>query len=153
MTNGNKAIFLFIRFSLGLLIVIVVVYAAKQLAAVGYDFGYRMFTEPAVSSGEGREVPILIQDGMEDKEIAELLEQKGLIRDSKLFYLQMKVYDYSGKLIPGVYTLNTNMEPKELMIAMSTVTESDTEEPESTENQTEETENSETQAGENTGEN
>lgn len=53
MTNGNKAIFLFIRFSLGLLIVLVVIYAAKRFATVGYDFGYRMFTEPAVSSGEG----------------------------------------------------------------------------------------------------
>ena len=153
MTNGNKAIFHFIRFSFGILIIVMVIYAATQLAQIGFDFGYRMFTEPAVSSGEGREVPVLIQDGMGDKEIAELLEQKGLIRDSKLFYLQMKLFDYSGKLIPGVYTLNTNMDPKELMIAMSTVTETQTEETESTKNQTESTENSETQAGETTGEN
>ncbi len=153
MTNGNKAIFHFIRFSLGILLVVVLIFVAKQLAVAGYDFGYRMFTEKAVSSGEGREVPILIQDGMKDKEIAELLEQKGLIRDSKLFYLQMKVFDYSGKLIPGVYTLNTNMEPKELMIAMSTAAEAGTEDTEAAENQTKETENSESQTGETTGEN
>lgn len=153
MTNGNKAIFRFIRFAFGILIALMVIYAATQLAEIGYDFGYRMFTEPAISSGEGREVPILIQEGMSDREVAELLEQKGLIRDSKLFYLQMKLFAYSGKLIPGVYTLNTNMDPKELMIAMSTVIETETEETESTENQTESTENSETQTGETTGEN
>ena len=40
MTNGNKAIFRFIRFAFGILIALMVIYAATQLAEIGYDFGY-----------------------------------------------------------------------------------------------------------------
>lgn len=125
MTSSNKAIFGFIRVALGVLILIIVLYAAKQLAYVGYDFGYRIFTEKAISSGEGREVPVLVQENMSDREVAQMLAQKGLIRDENLFFLQLKLFDYSGKMVPGVYTLNTNMSPKELMQVMSTVVEAE----------------------------
>jgi UPF0755 protein len=41
--------------------------------------------------------------------------------------LQLKLSAYSGKLVPGVYTLNTSMEPKEMMVVMATVPEAETE--------------------------
>lgn len=123
MTNGNKIIFGFIRFAFGILLALIVIYFAQQLAVVGYDFGYRVFTEKPMAAGEGREVPVLISEDMSDAQISQMLKEKGLIRDVNLFVLQMKLFDYSGKLIPGVYTVNTNMDPKELMIALSTADE------------------------------
>jgi UPF0755 protein len=70
---------------------------------------------------------VLVKEDMSQKEIAEMLEEKGLVRDSRLFLLQLKLSAYSGKLIPGVYTLNTSMEPKEMMVVMATVPEAETE--------------------------
>ena len=52
-----------------------------------------------------------------------ILEEKGLVRDSRLFYLQLKLSAYSGKIIPGVYTLNTSMTPKDMIVLMATSTE------------------------------
>ena len=60
-----------------------------------------------------------VKPDMSNKQIAGMLEEKGLVRDSKLFYLQLKLSAYNHSIEPGVYTLNTSMTPKELMIAMS----------------------------------
>ena len=43
----------------------------------------------------------------------------GTKRPGKLFYLQLKTSAYSKSIKPGVYTLNTSMTPKEMMIVMS----------------------------------
>jgi UPF0755 protein len=93
----------------------------------GYEFGYRVFTETAIDEAPGKDVMVLVKEDMSQKEIAEMLEEKGLVRDSRLFLLQLKLSAYSGKLVPGVYTLNTSMEPKEMMVVMATVPEVETE--------------------------
>lgn len=36
-----------------------------------------------------------------------------------LFYLQLKLSAYSKKLVPGIYTLNTSMTAKEMMVVMA----------------------------------
>lgn len=47
------------------------------------------------------------------------LEDKGLVRDHNLFYLQLKLSAYSGHIKPGIYTLNTSMTAKDMMVIMS----------------------------------
>ena len=66
----------------------------------------------------GEDVLVQVKSDMSDKDIADMLRNKGLIRDSNLFYIQMKLSSYAEKIKPGVYTLNTSMEPKELMAGM-----------------------------------
>jgi UPF0755 protein len=127
MSENNKALFQFIRGAFTILIILVVIYGAVSLAMTGYEFGYRVFTETAIDEAPGKDVMVLVKEDMSQKEIAEMLEEKGLIRDSRLFLLQLKLSAYSGKLLPGVYTLNTSMEPKEMMVVMATVPEAETE--------------------------
>jgi UPF0755 protein len=131
MTDNNKVLFKFIRGAFSILIILVVLYGAAALAMTGYDFGYRVFTEPAMEDAPGKDVMVLVREDMSQKEIAEMLEEKGLVRDSKLFLLQLKLSAYSGKLLPGVYTLNTSMEPKEMMVVMATEAETETEDTQS----------------------
>ena len=64
---------------------------------------------------------------MSGSDIGSMLEDKGLIRDGKLFAVQLKLSAYSKKIKPGVYTLNTSMTAKEMMEVMSPVPEKDTE--------------------------
>lgn len=121
--SSNRALFGFIRAAFTVLVILAVVYVTVQLAMVGYDFGYRVFTEPAMSAAPGHDVPVLVKDDMSDLAIAKMLEEKGLIRDKNLGFLQIKLSAYSGKTIPGAYTLNTSMDVKEMMYIMSTVPE------------------------------
>ena len=60
------------------------------------------------------------------KEIGQLLQEKGLIRDAKHFYLQEFFSSYHKKLQPGIYELNTAMTPEEMMAVMAANSSSST---------------------------
>lgn len=84
-------------------------------AVEAYDFGYRVYTEPAMSLPPGRDVTVAITEGKSDKAIAETLYDKGLTRDANLAYLQILGSEYREKITPGVYELNTSMTMDEIM--------------------------------------
>ena len=117
----NKALFSFIKIAFLVMVILLIVYATIHLSKTGYEYGYRLFTETAVDEAPGEDVLVQVKPDMSNRQIAQMLEEKGLVRDSKLFYLQLKLSAYSHSIEPGVYTLNTSMTPKELMIAMSPV--------------------------------
>ena len=80
---------------------IAVVYLIYQGAGICYDYGYRIFTEPAISAGEGRTVTVTITEKMSPMEIGELFESRGLVRDAKLFTMQYYLSEYRGASPPS----------------------------------------------------
>lgn len=116
--NINKALFTFIKIAFTVMVILFVIQGSIRLCRVGYDYGYRLFTEPAMEEAPGEDVLVQVKEGMSSREIAQMLEEKGLIRDSSLFYIQLRLSSYVKKIKPGVYTLNTSMKPKELMAGM-----------------------------------
>ena len=115
----NKFLFRFISVAFKIMIALFVIAATVKLGGIGYDFGYRVFTEPAISKQPGTDILVDVTDKMSEKEIGQLLEDKGLVKDGNLFYLQLKLSAYSKKLVPGIYTLNTSMTAKEMMVVMA----------------------------------
>ena len=83
-------------------VAIAAVYIIYQGAILCYNYGYRIFTEPAVSAGEGRTVTVAITDDMSPKEIGQLFENKGLVRDARLFMLQYYLSEYVKDVKPGL---------------------------------------------------
>ena len=96
--------------------VVVVVYLVYTGASTCYDYGYRIFTEPAVSAGEGRKITVT------------LMQEKGLTRDGRLFALQYLLSEYKKDWKPGTYELSTAMTAEEMMEVMAGQTESTEEE-------------------------
>ena len=84
-----------------------------------YDFGYRIFTDMPMSIEPGTDVTVIINEGYSTRQIGEILQEKGLINDATLFVLQEKLSEYSGKITPGVYTLNTSMTTEKMIAIMS----------------------------------
>lgn len=117
--SASKIVMRIVSISFSVLIFIVVVYGLYQAGLQSYSYGYRIFTEPAVSSGNGRDRLVNIKNSMDASDIAQLLENKGLIRDKWLFVLQLKLLEYEDRLVPGYYTLNTSMTAREMMEVMS----------------------------------
>lgn len=97
-------------------LVIVVVYKG---AVTAYDYGYRVFQEPPVAEKPGMDVSVEITMGKSALQIGQILEDKGLIRDARLFYVQNLLSHYKDKLRAGTYTLNTSMTMEEMMEVMS----------------------------------
>ena len=126
----NKALFKFIKVAFTIMVILLIVYAGVRISKTAYDFGYRVFTEAAIDKAPGKDVDIQVTDGMSAKKLGEELEAKGLVRDASLFQIQLKLSAYSKKIKTGVYTLNTSMTPKEMIVVMAGAadsTEEDTE--------------------------
>ena len=102
--------------------VLIVMFTYKY-ALLAYDYGYRIFGETPLTSGEGRTVTITIEEDDDVKKIGRILENKGLIRDGELFVLQELISDYHNDILPGTYQLNTSMTVEQMMEVMSTVPE------------------------------
>ena len=115
----SKIVMRLVSISFTVLVFLVIIYGMYQLGLRSYDYGYRIFTEPAVTIGEGRERLVQVRPSMSDADIGSLLEEKGLIRDKWLFVIQLKLSDYSKKLVPGRYLLNSSMTSQEMMKIMS----------------------------------
>ena len=102
----------FFRFAVYLIVAAVVIYIGKT----AYDFGYNIFyQQPMDSEEEGRDVTVAVEEGDSVYQIGRTLESRGLIQDEKVFVVQEKLSNYSGKLQPGTYILNTSMTPDEIM--------------------------------------
>lgn len=84
-----------------------------------FDFGYRVFTEEAVAPQPGRDVPFSFTEGKSYKDIAQSLEEKGLVRDYKLAFVQILVSERREFLKPGIYTLNTSMTVEDMVNVMA----------------------------------
>lgn len=108
--------------------VVIVVYMVYTGVSKCYDYGYRIFTEPAVSSGEGRKVTVTLTSDMSATEIGTVMQEKGLVRDAKLFALQYLLSEYKKEWKPGTYELSTAMTAEEMMEVMAGQTETNTEE-------------------------
>jgi UPF0755 protein len=61
------------------------------------------------------EVEFEIKEGMTLKEIASILEEKGIINNAFLFRLFVEQRGKEGSLIPGIYTLKTSLEFEEVL--------------------------------------
>ncbi|MBO5094870.1 MAG: endolytic transglycosylase MltG [Lachnospiraceae bacterium] len=100
-----------------------------RYSIVAYDYGYRIFGEEAVDEEPGRDVSVEILEEDSVEEIGQMLEEKGLIRDAKLFVIQEKLSGLENDIAPGAYELNTAMTVEEMLEIMTAVTEeTDTEE-------------------------
>lgn len=84
-----------------------------------YEFGYSVFTEEAIAPAPGRDVSFSFTEDKSKMDIAKMLEDKGLVRDYKLAFVQIYASEYKDSIEPGIYTLNTSMTTEEMMAAMS----------------------------------
>ena len=109
-------------------VVVLVLMFIYKAAVKAYDFGYAIFEDKPVAEAPGREVTVSITNGKSVKEIGEILESKGLVKDATIFYLQNLLSSYKDELQPGMYTLNTSMSPTEMMEIMSAQEEVEEEE-------------------------
>ena len=94
---------------------VIVTYTYKY-ALEAYDFGYRVFAEEPVSSPEAaKAISIYIPENATAMEVGEVLEEKGLIRDARLFLVQELLSGHHNELREGRYELSSDMKPEDMI--------------------------------------
>ncbi|WP_461568620.1 endolytic transglycosylase MltG [Thermincola ferriacetica] len=82
-------------------------------AGVGYN-QYVNGLKP-VASDHGAEIKLTVPTGATTGQIADLLKEKGLIKNSFIFRVYARLHRFDGKLKAGNYTLNTSMSLPQIM--------------------------------------
>ena len=106
-------------------VVIIVVF---KLAVGAYDFGFQVFADIPQDEGDGRTVSVVISADQDSKDVGKLLENKGLIDNANVFYVQEMLSEYKDQIKPGTYELNTAMSVEEMLEIMCGQDEEETEE-------------------------
>lgn len=105
---------------LKIVVIVVVVMLTYKYATQAYDFGYRLFAEPPMSGEENaRAISIAVTEEATTMDIAKVLEEKGLIDNAKLFYVQELLSKYHGEMKSGIYELSSTMTAEEMMEIMA----------------------------------
>lgn len=98
-------------------------------ATQAYEFGYKVFADEPMSISGGRTITVGISDNMSTNDIAQMLEEKGLIEDARLFVVQELLSAYHGEITPGIYDLSTAMTAQEMLAVISVPAEEPEDEP------------------------
>lgn len=99
--------------SIKIVIAVLILIGLFYVAGKGFEFGESLFSPIAVEEAPGTDISITIAGGTDGKEAGELLEEKGLIKDSLVFYVQSLLYGYD--IADGTYELNTSMTSEEIL--------------------------------------
>ena len=99
--------------------IVALIYAGYSCISACYDFGYKIFADEAKDPAPGIIKTVAVVEGKTDKEIGDILAEKGLVDSGFLFMVQVKLSEYKDQLKPGVYELSTAMTPYEMMAVMS----------------------------------
>lgn len=121
--SGKELVGAVIETIIKVIVIAVVVMFVFRTAKTAYDFGYRVFADEPVSVTGGRTITVGIAQDADVKDIAQMLEEKGLIEDADLFVVQEMLSAYHGEILPGIYDLSTSMTAEEMLAIMSTPTE------------------------------
>lgn len=90
-----------------------------KAATAAHDYGYRIFTEEPISLGEGRTISVSVEEPVSVRDVGQMLQERGLIRDANLFVIQELLSEDHGKIQPGIYDLSTSMTAQEMMAVMA----------------------------------
>ncbi len=121
--NGKYLVGAVIETVIKVIVIAVAVMFVFRASTEAYDFGYRVFADKPVSVTGGRTITIGIAEDADIKDIAEMLQEKGLIADAKLFIVQEFLSAYHNEIIPGIYDLSSSMTAVEMLEIMSTPAE------------------------------
>ena len=84
-----------------------------------YRYTRAAFSNEAFEEAPGKTVRITISEPVSGKELADVLEENGLIEDSLVFQIQMKMAGFGKTVAADTYELNTSMPPSELFKILS----------------------------------
>ena len=98
-----------LQISIRTLINIILVFILVEGFVWCYQFSYRVFADIPYIPGSQNEVTITIEQGENARQIANAMEQNGLVEDDRLFLARIYLGKYTHKILAGSYTLSPGM--------------------------------------------
>ena len=121
--NTRKAIIRVGSICLKVAIFVLICFGLVSLGQTTYRYTHAVFSEEAFEEAPGKDIRIDIPEDVSIGRFAQVLEEKGVIEDAKIFKLQMKMADFGNTVKAGTYDLNTSMKPSQMFKILSKANE------------------------------
>ena len=117
--NTRKAALRVGAICLKVAIFIAIVLTIVYMGQTAFRLTHAIFSDAAYEEAPGKTVRVKISEDISGKKLANVLEDNGLIEDSLVFQIQMKMAGFSGNVKAGTYELNTSIDPSEMFVILS----------------------------------
>ena len=117
--NTRKAVLRVGSICLKVAVFVLICFGVVSLGQTTYRYTHAVFSEEAFEEAPGKDIRIEIPEDVSAERFAQILEEKGLIEDAKIFKLQMKMADCGNTVNAGTYDLNTSMKPSQMFKLLS----------------------------------
>ena len=111
--KGNKKKSVFSKKAVRRLFVVAIAGLLIILGVESYRFAYRIANGRAVSDPPGKSVQVFIHDNMAPKDVANMLQEKGLLDSTLEFVVHAKMKGYDPSRYTGSHILNTSMNAEQ----------------------------------------
>lgn len=116
--NNRKTSQGFAKVSLKTLKYVIIVMVAVICATTAYRFGSQIFSSEGATPPPGTDLPYTISAGTTISELADELEEFGIIKSSNVFLVQSYIYNVRS-VTPGTYNFNTSNSAEEIFRILS----------------------------------
>ena len=104
-----------------ILVVIAVMFIIKGIR-YAYDYGLEIFDQKPYSTTDTRTVEVTVSGSDGVVEVGKMLQEKKLIKDWRLFWIQERLSLYHDRIGAGTYELSPSMTPDEMIEIMTAAT-------------------------------
>lgn len=98
---------------------VAIVLGLVYLGQTTYYYTHAVFSDGALEEAPGKTVKVTISEEVNGKDLADVLEANGLVENSLVFQIQMKMAGFSESVKADTYVLNTSMPPSEMLGILS----------------------------------
>lgn len=106
-----------VSISVKMVVYILIVAATFELAKLGYETGEKVFSDKGYKEAPGKNISVTVTSDMSTMDVAKILEDKGIIEDKYIFFIQSFLYE--GDFKEGKYKLNTSTSPEDIINILS----------------------------------
>ncbi len=101
------------------LLIVLITFGLYHFGTYAFDFGRQIYSEEGMTAAPGKDVAVVVSEGKSVKEVAQMLERFGLIRNAYVFMVQERLSRYHGQIQPGNYVLNTSQSGNTMIAILS----------------------------------
>lgn len=96
------------------LINVLIIFLFVEAFVEAYHFSYKVFADHPYVAASDQVMNITIQEGMDMKQVALVLDEAGVVDGRYLFLARVYLGEYQNKLKAGKYQLGPGMSPDEI---------------------------------------
>ena len=113
--DGARSMKKVLRFMIGLLINVCILFALVKIFSGAYSFAYEVFANTSKDAGDTKIVSVEVLPDPTTMEVCESLEEAGVIDNKYAFMFKLRLGEHTSRIKAGTYKLSPSYTSKQII--------------------------------------